>query len=104
MKKKQKNIGKVEARHRTKDMQDSSGHHGVAHHWCALNASTASSRCSARLYWACFSGRISTSRLTSLLVCVRGTRGQRSSLGSCSTGSFRQQYVCECEVRVSLRE
>ncbi|TNN26984.1 hypothetical protein EYF80_062873 [Liparis tanakae] len=46
-----------------------------------VRASTASRRCRARLYWAWFSGRISMSRPTSLLVWGRGSRGQRSSLG-----------------------
>lgn len=53
-----------------------------------VRASTASRRCRARLYWAWFSGRISIRRPTSLLVCGRGTRGHRSSLGSC-----RPQHV-----------
>lgn len=51
----------------------------------AVRASTASSRCRARLYWAWFSGRISIRRPTSRLVWTKGTRGHRSSLGSCST-------------------
>lgn len=50
-----------------------------------VRASKASRRCRARLYWAWFSGSISTRRPTSLLVWHRGTEGHRRSLGSCST-------------------
>lgn len=52
--------------------------------WSDVRASTASIRCRARLYWAWFSGSISIKQPTSLLVRDRGTRGQRTSRGSCS--------------------
>lgn len=60
-----------------------------------VRASRASRRCRARLYWAWFSGRISTRRPTSLLVCCRGSEGRRRSLGSCRAHTANSNWMVE---------